>query len=995
MPVLQYKTRANTSPKGKPRVFFSCHPEDFDLYFDTLSEEILKEQNCAIWYDADRSKDNDLSRLQIELSQMQLFVIPVTSKYLEGDCRAILSEYGFAIKRHIPLLPILMEPGLDIQFAVMLNSVGKGYGDIQYLDRSIKDATQISYEEKLRKRLSGILTDDRTAARVRAAFDAYIFLSYRKKDRAYAQELMRLIHRIPNCRDIAIWYDEFLVPGEEWSKAISDAMKKSKLFTLAITPNLTEPDNYIIKTEYPEARKEKKKILPAEMIKTDRDLLEKLFSDLPQIVDGHSAEEMEKALKEIAFAGNDKSPEHRFLIGLAYLGAIDVERDPEMAVELITSAGEDNLPEAMNKLFYMYSSGEGVERDYDKAFDWKNRYIAFLKKKYRMFTTLDQNIELMEELIELGDLYSSLGRFDESANPYNEVMKIAGKKDSAILHRSAPTYWSYESAVYGRLANQHMKKGDANAAKAYLLKGLALDEKVSKWIKRPDATINLINTYVQLGDAENRLGHKNEADRWYAKARKLGENLDQSEDSGNSKDALYLSLERQGNQALFEDEDIEKARELFTKAYKIGKSLADEELTIENRNTLLLCNYHLGLVEEEDENYKKAKDWFKKAADIGAQLIKETDVPEIYENLARCYGAIGDTELEQERYQEAKVWYLKQLSVSEDLVHRIETQDSRNTLWVCYRNLGESCKQLGEAETSGDYYHKALDALLPIAGSLSTPAARQNLGIAYMDAGNAEEELGNTDKALELYQKSSDVLESVLWKDGAQKAAVILPAVYLEIKDLFEKEGKAEAARKYAEKSILMSEAAYRKEPTEEKGISLARALISLGSDEIDVDISSARDHFVKSKELYEKYFGGSGSTEELSELANSYFLASFGSDRVGDLYEAKELRIREIKIRRKIITRASSEEDLDMFDRALKRTAELSMKIGNAAEAVSYYEEERKMLVNRVGRAGDPRIRERLMKCISGLGDAYKAIGNQKQAENCFRQVTKMSGEL
>ena len=66
--------------------------------------------------------------------------------------------------------------------------------------------------------------------KVRAAFDAYIFLSYRKKDRRYANELMKLIHSHPQCRDIAIWYDEFLTPGENFRVNIEKILKTSKLF---------------------------------------------------------------------------------------------------------------------------------------------------------------------------------------------------------------------------------------------------------------------------------------------------------------------------------------------------------------------------------------------------------------------------------------------------------------------------------------------------------------------------------------------------------------------------------------------------------------------------------------------------------------------------------------------------------------------------------------------------------------------------------------------
>ena len=43
--------------------------------------------------------------------------------------------------------------------------------------------------------------------------------------RRYAQELMRLIHKNEFCRDIAIWYDEYLTPGEDFNQEIAAALE--------------------------------------------------------------------------------------------------------------------------------------------------------------------------------------------------------------------------------------------------------------------------------------------------------------------------------------------------------------------------------------------------------------------------------------------------------------------------------------------------------------------------------------------------------------------------------------------------------------------------------------------------------------------------------------------------------------------------------------------------------------------------------------------------
>ena len=48
---LQYITRGKSGPEGKPRVYFSCHPADFETAFPIIPADILRHVNCTIWYD--------------------------------------------------------------------------------------------------------------------------------------------------------------------------------------------------------------------------------------------------------------------------------------------------------------------------------------------------------------------------------------------------------------------------------------------------------------------------------------------------------------------------------------------------------------------------------------------------------------------------------------------------------------------------------------------------------------------------------------------------------------------------------------------------------------------------------------------------------------------------------------------------------------------------------------------------------------------------------
>lgn len=394
---LKYKTRRMTSPQGKPRVYFCCHPDDFKKYFEIISDEILTKQNCAIWY-TDEIFVRDEEYLA-DLNQMQLFVMPVTMNLLCTENEALDTEFMFAIENHIPVLPLIQEGGLEELF-------NKKCGDLQFLDKNNPDTTAIRYDEKLQKYLESILFGDELAAKIRAAFDAYVFLSYRKKDRKYAQELMRLIHQNEFYRDIAIWYDEFLTPGENFNDSIKEALKKSNLFVLAVTPNLVNESNYIMSIEYPMAKQEGKPILPAELVPTNRELLSEKYEGIPSPADAHNEAELSEALldsiKRMAIKKNDNSPEHNFFIGLAYLGGVDIEVNRERALELIVGAANRDLPEAMVKLISMYTDGVGVSQNQSEVKKWSKKLADYY---FKYIFTKKGTIKSKKKIVELFSNY--------------------------------------------------------------------------------------------------------------------------------------------------------------------------------------------------------------------------------------------------------------------------------------------------------------------------------------------------------------------------------------------------------------------------------------------------------------------------------------------------------------------------------------------------------------------------------------------------------------
>lgn len=101
MSKLQYLTRGNSSPQGKPRVYFCGHPKEQEFFLKPISQQILALQNCAIWYDAEPETPCNWEELSSDLSQMQLFVMPVTERLLNQPNRAMDKEFLLYINQNI------------------------------------------------------------------------------------------------------------------------------------------------------------------------------------------------------------------------------------------------------------------------------------------------------------------------------------------------------------------------------------------------------------------------------------------------------------------------------------------------------------------------------------------------------------------------------------------------------------------------------------------------------------------------------------------------------------------------------------------------------------------------------------------------------------------------------------------------------------------------------------------------------------------------------
>ncbi|MBR2310836.1 MAG: toll/interleukin-1 receptor domain-containing protein [Oscillospiraceae bacterium] len=378
MAQLQYKTRANTPPNGKPRIYLSCHPGDADRWTQQIANDLLEQCDCAVFYYDDPASVTVDETYLSNLEQVQLLVIPVTRKLLSERGRTLDTDLPLVMEKNISMLPIVVESNI-------LDLYPSAFGSVQFLDRCQQDSTAISYSDKLAAYLNAVTLQDAQIQKIREAFDSYIFLSYRKKDRKYAQELMRLIHDTEDFSDVAIWYDEYLVPGEDFSALIEKMLHTSPVFALAVTPHLLEQGNYVMDHEYPAAQNANKPILAAQMLPTNTAQLQNHYKNIPDCTDPNNKTLLEEALRtcfrDITLGANRNDPEHMYYMGLAYLNGVDVEVDRSRAVAYMEKAAFADLPEAVEKLADMYLYGQGLPRNQEKANAWRCRLYTLLREQ--------------------------------------------------------------------------------------------------------------------------------------------------------------------------------------------------------------------------------------------------------------------------------------------------------------------------------------------------------------------------------------------------------------------------------------------------------------------------------------------------------------------------------------------------------------------------------------------------------------------------------------
>ena len=368
--------RGSEISKQSQRVFLSYNGYDAATRDDIISDLLSMDAgtDCVVSCLENPDAVIDKEQLRNELYNTQLLVIWVTPMVIWVTPKMLQSitdekwpiEHRLAQELQIPILPILNDDELFPLYE-------KKFGSIHCIAKFDNE-----YRIKLKHQMETSLVSKEIIRKIKEkAFTSAVFLSYRKHETSEARRFMKAFHDLEGFESISVWYDNFLTAGRNFDKDIIKSITNCNAFVLVVTPALATDGNYVQEKEYPFAQKIGKPIVAVEVVPTSQVQFSNFFpgTECPISLDDTVA--IQKTfcdkLGASAFAKQLDS-ERAYLLGMAYLKGIDVERDFDRAVRLLSVATEAHTAssiDAANQLANIYESvifdGKWTNLNFDKA----------------------------------------------------------------------------------------------------------------------------------------------------------------------------------------------------------------------------------------------------------------------------------------------------------------------------------------------------------------------------------------------------------------------------------------------------------------------------------------------------------------------------------------------------------------------------------------------------------------------------------------------------
>ncbi|MGI6090902.1 MAG: hypothetical protein ACOYEL_05910 [Saccharofermentanales bacterium] len=777
--MLQFLTRTGTLTRVMPRLYVSCHPDDFEQHFRTICSDVFAvQENCAVFYEENPAGTYDENELFTLLSEIQLIVVPVTRKLLGESSRALDVELPYALSHNITILPILAEADESGELIDAFNKSSVFIG-LQFLNRFNRDPTALRYEDKLATFLSSVMVNEEEVQRIQDEFSSKIFLSYRKKDREHAQDLMRRIHKVDICRDTAIWYDEYLIPGESFDSNIMSALDESDVFVMSVTSSFEEPGNYVADHEYPNAVRKSKPLIAAEMKRFNQPSLDNLESLYPGInalmIDPDDMDRLGKTLRQrlIEEAGVDESVllnddgEHLYYIALAYKNGIRTETDAGRAADLFRMSANNGCYESYLRLIKMYRIGDGIPRNYNRALSVCEKALGVLLPLEGSSLRTDNVLASVYE--EEGHICADLQRNGDSAESYRSAYELRRRMHS--MYEDAPLDNYCESMI--SLASTYYGGGMSEEARFLAEQflsdtGLLMEDRISDGEAEAD-DIGILRIRTRICNLMSAVYLQLRMHSEVTKYAKLGVTVCEQIEAvtGTTEDLSRLADSYLEYADFLKIHDLNEANAYIEKYNEIRARLDEYE---EDRpknisdaidtfriadNTLMRRAGGDALAAE------RARILYDDVLDICKSLTDRSDRYSAIVLTAKVYGRFGDMEKTfKGSGQKAVEYFEKALAICRDA-----EKEFRNDLQLM-RVISEMLDQIGSIHLSindltnaTQYFTDALEVDMRASKIQNDPNSGHNLAKSYMRCAEINSRRGHQPVANVNYKSALKILE--------------------------------------------------------------------------------------------------------------------------------------------------------------------------------------------------------------------------------------------
>ena len=132
----------------KARIYYTGHPSDCARFFPEIRDALTACCPCEIYYDEEPEQPLTQEQQQSQLRNMNLMILPVTMALLSGPNAAMDQYVPFAQARHIPILPILVSPGI-----APASTLPHKFGKLPYVDMADRQERHLTFREELGEQL--------------------------------------------------------------------------------------------------------------------------------------------------------------------------------------------------------------------------------------------------------------------------------------------------------------------------------------------------------------------------------------------------------------------------------------------------------------------------------------------------------------------------------------------------------------------------------------------------------------------------------------------------------------------------------------------------------------------------------------------------------------------------------------------------------------------------------------------------------------------------